>query len=71
MWQISGKSVRNREEVKKRLSLGIAYYNSVQNIFIPVSSLKITLQNVILPVVLYGCETWYLTLKEEIDEESL
>jgi hypothetical protein len=22
-------------------------------------------RNIILPVVLYGCETWYLTLREE------
>jgi hypothetical protein len=23
------------------------------------------MQNIILPIVLYGCETWSLTLKEE------
>jgi hypothetical protein len=26
---------------------------------------KVTFKAVILPVVLYGCETWFLTLKEE------
>jgi hypothetical protein len=26
---------------------------------------KVTYQDIILPVVLYGCETWSLTLREE------
>jgi hypothetical protein len=46
-----------------------ACYYSVQNLFSsrPISkSLKIKIyKTVILPVVLYGCETWSLTLGEE------
>jgi hypothetical protein len=51
------------DEIKSRLSSGNACYHSVQNIL---SSLKIKIyKTVILPVVLYGCETWSLTLREE------
>ena len=28
-------------------------------------NLKIKIYKIILPVVLYGCETWYLTIREE------
>jgi hypothetical protein len=57
------------EEVKSRLNLGKACYYSVQNIlssrFLS-KNLKIRIYwNIILPVVLYGCETWSLNLKEE------
>ena len=58
------------EEIKSRLRSGNACYNSVQN---PLSSrllsknLKIKIyRNIILPVVLYGSETWSLTLREEM-----
>ena len=58
-----------QEEIKSRLKLGNACYYSVQN---PLSSsllfkkLKIKIyRTIILPVVLYGCETWLLTLREE------
>jgi len=51
------------------LKSGNACYNSVCNVlsFILLSkNLKIKIhRNVILPVVLYGCETWSLTLREE------
>ena len=57
------------EEIKSRLRSGNACYHSVQN---PLSSrllsknLKIKVyRTIILPVVLYGCETWSLTLREE------
>jgi hypothetical protein len=57
------------DEIKIRLNSGNSYYYSVQN---PLSSrlisknLKIKIyKTVILPVVLYGCETWFLTLREE------
>ena len=57
------------EEIKSRLRPGNACYYSVQN---PLSSrlrsknLKINIyRNIILPVVLYGCETWSLTLRED------
>jgi hypothetical protein len=32
---------------------------------LPSKNLKIKLYKIILPVVLYGCETWSLTLREE------
>jgi hypothetical protein len=57
------------EEIKSRLKSGNAYYLSVQNL-LSSTLLSKNVQNniyrtVILPVVLYGCETWSLTLKEE------
>jgi hypothetical protein len=57
------------EEIKSRLKLGNACYYSVQNLLssglLP-KNLKINIyRNIILPVVLYGCENWSLTLKEE------
>jgi hypothetical protein len=58
-----------RDEIKSRLNSGNACYYSVQNLLstCPISkTLKIKIhKTVILPVVLYGCETWSLTLKEE------
>ena len=57
------------EEIKSRLRLGNACYNSVQNILssrLLSKNLKIKVyRTIILPVVLYGCETWSLTLREE------
>jgi hypothetical protein len=66
-------TVRNQnliqEEIKRRLKSGNAWYHSVQNLL----SSRLLSRNVniriyktiILPVVLYGCETWSLTLREE------
>ena len=56
-------------EMKSRLKSGNACYYSVQNrlssCLLP-KNLKIKIRrNIILPVVLYGCETWSLTLREE------
>jgi hypothetical protein len=58
-----------REEIKSRLNSGNACYYSVQNLL---SSLLLSknldikiYKTIILPVVLYGCETWSLTLREE------
>ena len=57
------------EEIKSRLRLGNACYHSVQNLLSSTllsKNLKIKIyRTVILPVVLYGCETWSLTLREE------
>jgi len=57
------------EETKSRLSLGNACYHSVQNLLssrLLSKNLKIKIyRTVIFPVVLYGCETWSLTLQEE------
>jgi hypothetical protein len=68
-----GTKLRNqndiRDEIKYRLNSGNVYYYSVQNL--PSSpliskNLKIkTYKTVILPVVLYGCETWSLATGEE------
>jgi len=59
----------NQEEIKSRLKLGNACYYSVQNLLFSrllFKNLKIKIyRNIILPVVLYGCETWSLILREE------
>jgi hypothetical protein len=56
-----------QEEVKSRLNLGNACNHSVQNLFSShLLSKNIKLyKTIILPVVLYGCETWSQTLSEE------
>ena len=58
-----------QKEIKSRLKLGNACYHSVQNLLssrlLP-KNLKIKIyRTIILPVVLYGCETWLVTLREE------
>jgi hypothetical protein len=57
------------DEIKSRLNLGNACYYSVQNLLssrLISKNLKIKIyKTVILPVVLYGCGTWSLTLREE------
>jgi hypothetical protein len=57
------------DEIKSRLNPGNACHCSVQNSlssrFVS-KNLKIQIyKTVILPVALYGCETWSLTLREE------
>ena len=57
------------EEIKSRLRSGNACYHSVQNLLssrlLP-NNLKIKIyRTIILPVVLCGCETWSLTLREK------
>jgi hypothetical protein len=56
-------------EIKSRLNSGNAFYHSVQNLLsshLTSKNLKIKIyKTVILPVVLYGCKTWSLTLREE------
>jgi hypothetical protein len=58
-----------QEEIKSSLKSGNACFNSVQNLFFSSllsKNLKIKIHTtVIFPVVLYGCETWSLTLREE------
>ena len=57
------------EEIENRLKSGNACYHSVQNLLssrLLCKNLKIKIyRTVISPVVLYGCETWSLTLREE------
>ncbi|KAJ4431047.1 hypothetical protein ANN_19640 [Periplaneta americana] len=58
-----------REEIKRRINMGNACYYSVEKLFsssLLSKNLKGRIyKTVILPVLLYGCETWTLTLREE------
>jgi len=60
-----------QEEIKSRLKSGIACYHSVQKLLsssLLIKSIKIKIKinrSIILPLVLYGCETWSTTLLEE------
>jgi predicted ABC-class ATPase len=58
-----------QEEIKRRLKLGNACYHLAQNLLssrLLSKNLKIKIyRTIILPMVLYGCETWSLTLREE------
>ena len=68
-----GKTLTNQnsiqEEIKSRLKLRNDCYYSVQSVLssrLLSKNLKIKVyRSIILPVVLYGCETWSLTLREE------
>ena len=68
-----GTTVTNQnsihDEIKRRLKSGNACYHSVQNLLsssLLSKNLKIKIYRaIILHVVLYGCETWSLTLREE------
>jgi hypothetical protein len=68
-----GTAVTNQnliqEEIKRRLNSGNPCYPSVQSHLssrlLP-ENVKIRIyKTIILPLVLYGCETWSLTLREE------
>jgi hypothetical protein len=58
-----------QEEIKRRLNAGNACYHSIQNLLSSrwlYKHIKIRIyKTMILAVVLYGCETWSLTLMEE------
>jgi hypothetical protein len=58
-----------QEEIKRRLNSGSAWYHSVQTLLssrLLSKNLKIRIyKTIILPVGLYGCETWSLTLRED------
>jgi hypothetical protein len=58
-----------QEEIKSRLKSGNACYHSIQNLLcfrLLSKNLKIMIyRTIILPVVLYGCKTLLLTLREE------
>jgi hypothetical protein len=68
-----GTTVTNQnlvqEEIKQRLNSSNACYHSVQNLLSPrllLKNVKIRIyKTIILPVVLYVCESWSLTLREE------
>ena len=58
-----------QEEVRSRLESGNACYHSLQNLLYSSflsKNIKIKIyRTIILPGVLYGCETWSLTWREE------
>ena len=58
-----------QEEIKSKLKSGNVCYHSVQILLsssLLTKNVKIMIyRSIILPVVLYGCETWSLTLMEE------
>jgi hypothetical protein len=58
-----------QEEIKRRLNSGNAFYHSGQNLLssrLMSKSVKVRIYKIIiLPVVLYGCESRSLTLREE------
>jgi hypothetical protein len=72
-FKYSGTTVTNQnlipEETKRRLNSDNACYHSVQSLLASrlfSKNLKMRIyKTIILPVVLYGCETWSLTLREE------
>jgi len=57
-------------EIKSRLRSGSVCYHLVQNLLssrLLSKNLKVKIyRTIILPVVLYGCETWSLALREEM-----
>jgi UDP-galactopyranose mutase len=61
-----------QEEIKSTLKSGNACYHSVQNLLSSSLLNKYTkikiYRTIILPVVLYGCETWSLTFREGLTE---
>ena len=58
-----------REEIKRRMNMGNACYYPLEKILLShllSKKFKVnTCKTIILPVVLYDCETWSLTLREE------
>jgi len=68
-----GTTLKNQnsaqEEIKSRLKSSNACSHSVQNLLsssLLSKNIKLMIYgNIILPVVLYGCETWLLTMREE------
>jgi hypothetical protein len=68
-----GMTVTNQnlihEDIKRRLNSGNACYHSVHNLLsshLLSKNVKVRIyKTIILPVVLYGCETWSLTIREQ------
>jgi hypothetical protein len=59
-----------QEEIKRRLNYGNACYHSLQKLLssrLLLKNVKIRIyKTIILSVILYGCETWPLTLRHKI-----
>jgi hypothetical protein len=53
------------EKIKSRLKLGNVCYHSVQNLLSLLSKNLKIYRTIIWPAVLYKCETWSLTRREE------
>jgi hypothetical protein len=66
---VANQNLMIQEEIKRRLNFGNACCYSVQRLLssrLLSKYLKIRIyKTIILPVNLYGCETWCLTLREE------
>jgi hypothetical protein len=68
-----GTTVTNQnsihEEIKSGLKSGNACYNSVQNLLsssLLSKNIKVQVhRTIILPLILFGCEAWFLTLRKE------
>jgi hypothetical protein len=64
-----GTTVTNQNliqgEIKRRLNPGNASYHSVQNLLSSCLSKNINIKTVSLPMVLYGCKTCPVTIREE------
>jgi len=57
-----------QEEIKSRLKSGNSCYHSVHHLLSSLllfKNIKIKIYRTIILLVLYGCETWALTLREE------
>ncbi|KAJ4428825.1 hypothetical protein ANN_25818 [Periplaneta americana] len=57
-----------REEIKRRINVGNACYYSVEKLLsssLLSKNLKVRIYKTVILPVLYGCETWTLTLREE------
>jgi hypothetical protein len=65
---LTDQNCRN-EEIKSRLNLGNACHHSAQSLLnshLLSRNVEVKVhKTIILPLVLYGCETWSLTLREE------
>ena len=67
-----GTTLKNQsiqEEIKSRLKSGNVCYHSVENLLsssVLSKHIRIKIhRNIILTIVLYGCETWSLTMRGE------
>ncbi|PSN39257.1 hypothetical protein C0J52_25751 [Blattella germanica] len=63
-----GALITNRNEIQKQIKHRLNSGNALQGLLSSQLLLNIKLKiykTVILPVILYGCETWTLTLREE------
>ena len=68
-----GRALTNQNfiqgEFKSRLKAGNACYHSIQNLLsssLLFKNLKVKIHRTIIFPVLYGCETWSLTLREKV-----